>query len=601
MDAIALTVAIGPALAGALAAKGYTDLTPVQMAVLDPELHGRDLRISSQTGSGKTVAIGLALRDCLDKPSAGAPGIARPRALIIAPTRELARQVEEELTWLYAPLHTRVASATGGASYRTERRALGSAPAVVVGTPGRLIDHLGRGAIDLADLKAVVLDEADRMLEMGFREELEAILGYAPEQHRTHLVSATFPPEVKSLADRVQTNPAHVEGTRLGEANADIEHLVHLIDPEQRVDAIINLLLANPDEQMLVFARTRADVADIAEQLEDAGFEVGALSGELEQAARDRALGAFRRGDVRALVATDVAARGIDVSTIARVVHADPPGDANGYTHRSGRTGRAGRKGTSSVLVPLSAFRKTHYVLRSAGVVFQLQPIPSAEEIEAAADARLLEQLTEPEPEGFKGYDDRTWQMAKRLAASEEVTRILARMLQRMTRSGSPLPRPIRVIRPPTDRKTPAGRGASSGPRADAGGWVQFRVSWGKVHGADSRRLLAVVCRRGGIQGSDVGSIRIGPTSAIVEVRADLAESFARSAARPDPRDPKIHIGLDRVRGDARHTAPSTPPESHGPERSKRSKRTAPSNSAPPPKPRKRSGGDSPPRRRKDK
>ena len=569
MDATDFSEVLGPALAGALAAKGFTELTPVQLAVLDPELEGRDLRISSQTGSGKTVAIGFVLRSSIAHPAKGAPGIAKPRALIVAPTRELARQVEEELTWLYAPLRARVASATGGASYRTELRALGSAPAVVVGTPGRLLDHLNRGVIDLSALDAVVLDEADRMLEMGFREELEAILAHTPEQHRTHLVSATFPRDVKSLADRVQVDPAHVEGTRLGEANADIEHHVHLIDPDQRVDAIINLLLANPGEQMLIFARTRADVAMIAEQLEEAGFEVGALSGELEQMARDRALGAFRKGQVRALVATDVAARGIDVQDIARVIHADPPGDSNGYTHRSGRTGRAGRKGTSSVLVPLSAFRKTTYLLKSAGVTFELKPIPSAEEIESAADERLLQELIAPEPEGFRGYDNRTWAVAKQLAESEDPIRIFARLLRHVTQEGTPAPRKVREVKPPTDRRAPMDRNASMDRRAPAPrsapgarrsnvdqNFVQFRVSWGQVHGADVRRLLAVVCRRGGIDGGDVGTIRVGPTFSSVEVRSSVAEQFAEAAARPDPRNPKVHIEQDRRRAPAAPPAP---------------------------------------------
>jgi len=612
MDATDFSELVGPALAGALAAKGFTELTPVQSAVLDPELEGRDLRISSQTGSGKTVAIGFVLRACIDHPvKSGAPGIAKPRALIVAPTRELARQVEEELTWLYAPLRARVASATGGASYRTELRALGSGPVVVVGTPGRLLDHLKRGAIDLSGLEAVVLDEADRMLEMGFREELEAILSHAPQEHRTHLVSATFPREVKALADRVQVDPAHVEGTRLGEANADIEHHVHLIDPDQRVDAIVNLLLANPDEQVLIFARTRADVAWIAEQLEEAGFEVGALSGELEQVARDRALGAFRKGQVRALVATDVAARGIDVQDIARVIHADPPGDSNGYTHRSGRTGRAGRKGTSSVLVPLSAFRKTSYLLRSAGVSFEIKPLPSAEEIESAADERLLQELTGPEPEGFKGYDDRTWALAKQLSESDDPTRVFARLLRHVAHEGTPAARKIRDVKLPTDRKpfpdrkpfsdrssfpdrrpfpdrvTPAGRGPASDRRYNADQpWVLFRVSWGQLHGADVRRLLAVVCRRGAIEGGEVGTIRVGPTFSTVEVRAGVAQQFAEAAQRPDPRNPKVRIEEDRWRAPTDAPAPTRPayarpaPERSAPERSA-PERSAPERSAP--------------------
>ncbi|HSQ65591.1 MAG TPA: DEAD/DEAH box helicase, partial [Polyangiaceae bacterium] len=340
-----------PAFAAALEKKGFSSLTSVQQAVLEPALAGRDLRITSQTGSGKTLAIGLVVADMVDGVTATKGGVAKPRVMVVAPTRELAKQVEEELAWLYAAAGASVTSVTGGASIRDERRALAGGPAVVVGTPGRLLDHLKRGGIDASQVGAIVLDEADRMLDLGFREDLLAILEHAPPERRTHLVSATFPRDVRALADRVQKEPAHVEGTKLGTANTDIEHVIHLVDSRQRLDAIVNLLLATPEAQTLVFARTRADVAHMTRDLEHAGFSVGSLSGEMEQAARNRALAAFKRGSLHALIATDVAARGIDVQDIARVIHAEPPSDADAYTHRSGRTGRAGRKGTSSILV----------------------------------------------------------------------------------------------------------------------------------------------------------------------------------------------------------------------------------------------------------
>src|SRR6185503_3821193 len=190
MDGPEFASILGPALAGALEQRGFHRLTSVQEAVLDPSFADRDLRITSQTGSGKTLAIGFALRTLLDGAPRARAGVAKPRALVVAPTRELAKQVEEELRWLFAPLEAKVASATGGASYQDERRALANGPSVIVGTPGRLLDHLSRRAIDPSELGAVVLDEADRMLDLGFREDLEAILAYAPAGHRTHLISA---------------------------------------------------------------------------------------------------------------------------------------------------------------------------------------------------------------------------------------------------------------------------------------------------------------------------------------------------------------------------------------------------------------------------
>jgi ATP-dependent RNA helicase DeaD len=646
MDAGAQQRALGPELSAALVRKGYAQLTTVQEAVLDPALAGRDLRITSQTGSGKTLAIGFALRADIEAPPPAPPahGVAAPRALVVAPTRELARQTQAELQWLYADLKAHVVAITGGSSYRDERRELARGPRVVVGTPGRLLDHLRRGAIDPAALAAVVLDEADRLLDMGFREDLDAILALVPPAHRTHLVSATFPRAVRALADRVQREAAHVEGTRLGAANADIEHVVHVIDPRQKLDAIVNLLLADPEAQTLVFARTRADVGMLAQELVRAGFSATALSGELDQAARNRALSAFKLGRESVLVATDVAARGIDVQDVTRVIHAEPPTSADAYTHRAGRTGRAGRKGTSCLLVSLAQVVPATRLLRAAGIPHRFEPIPSAESIRRAADARVLEELTS-EAESAAEVDPRALELARKLLATGQSERIVARLLVR-ARSAGAEPREVRELAHPTTRDRPrrgererapypkrgererapypqrdprrrdadprrnasppradreaaraeqpaprgereaqrAGQpaprreraasraeqpslrhdqppprdpeasrreratrpaqdrstGASPGEAGDA--FVPFRVSWGGLQGADARRLLAIVCRRGRIRGTDVGAIRIEADHSIVEVARSVSDAFATQAARPDRRDRNVQI-----------------------------------------------------------
>ncbi|MCW5832440.1 MAG: DEAD/DEAH box helicase [Labilithrix sp.] len=569
----ALEETIGPELAGALEKKGFERLTPVQQAVLSPELQGKDLRISSQTGSGKTVAIGLALRGdvAAEEPQddasrdeetsgnvKGRDQRARPRALVVTPTRELAKQVEEELAWLYAPLGARIASVTGGGGYRDELRAFRAKPAIIVGTPGRLLDHLKRGAIDGSATGAVVLDEADRMLDLGFREDLLAILGYAPPEHRTHLVSATFPREVKALADRVQGDWVPVEGTPLGSANLDIEHLIHLVHPRERLAAIINLLLETPGAQSLIFARTRADVADIAAALSDAGFVISMLSGEMEQAERNRALAAFKRGNVDALVATDVAARGIDVQDVARVLHAEPPTDADAYTHRSGRTGRAGKKGISSVLVAERELARTIGLLGRARVRWRFAPLPTAGEIRDARDRRLLEALTADFIEG-EAIDPRSLALAEQVLASSEPARAVGRLVALALRRSQAEPRELTRINPPAqaprgagaarrqeygrydeghgrDRRGDFGQdvgGEARGGEARGGDWVAFRVSWGESHGADPRRLVAMMCRRGQITGRDIGAIRVGRTSSVLEVTSRVAASF--SAPRPSP------------------------------------------------------------------
>ncbi len=622
---------LGPALSAAIAQKGFTALTPVQQAVLDPGIGGRDLRITSQTGSGKTLAIGFVLRDV-----PGLAGelqrdrIARPRALVVVPTRELARQVETELSWLYAGLGVRLAGVTGGASYREEHRALAAGPGVVVGTPGRLLDHLDRGAIDASAVQVVVLDEADRMLDLGFREALESILGRVPEAHTTHLVSATFPPDVRRLADSVQREPVHIEGTRLGAANVDIDHVLVLIEPRERLAAIVNLLLADPEARTIVFARTRADVGHVTASLAEAGFAAGSLSGEMEQAERTRALAAFKRGTMRVLIATDVAARGIDVQEVSFVIHAEPPTDPDSYTHRSGRTGRAGRKGTSAVLVTPREVGSARRVLERAGVDFRFESVPDADQIRRAQDERLVAALT-----GEDGPEDgpvtpRALALARMLLAAGAPERTLARLLSRGPQVREPEPRDVRRLDlPPPPRPRVPGparmvgapielrsvREAASAPRREVAKkhapppaeaprpvraasptdvavrpsraravevappppvpaepvapskrapapsrrsvaaavpgerrWVDFTVNWGEAHGADARRLLAMVCRRGNIESRDVGGIRIARSSTVIEVAEEVAAGFGDAVKQIDPRDPGVVIKPFRPR-----------------------------------------------------
>jgi ATP-dependent RNA helicase DeaD len=559
-----LTHRVGPALASALAAKGYDTLTPVQEAVLDEALEGRDLRITSQTGSGKTIAIGFAVRDLLDDLTAQYGGPARPRVLILTPTRELAKQVADELTWLYAPLRVRVAAVTGGAGYLDQKRALSSNPSVIVATPGRLRDALERRKIDASTLAAVVLDEADSMLDLGFREDLDAILAMLPKERRSHLVSATFSGDVASLADRFQHDPVHVQGTRLGDAHADIEHVVHLVEPSQRIDALINLLLADEDAKSLVFARTRADVARIAGELSEAGFVVRTLSGEMEQPERDRALAAFRQGGVQALVATDVAARGIDVRDIARVIQVEPPTDVETYTHRSGRTGRAGKQGTSVLFVAPSHYRTIARGLERAKIAHSVEPIPRPDAIQRAREERLVAWLAR-ESDG-DAIDPHAVSIAERIVKSGAVVTALARLVEKAGLHGPTRARDVRAVTPPRPdgpARSPGRNGAAIKPQPGEAGWVTFRVTWGGLQGADARRLLAMTCRRGNIRGSDVGAIRIESAYSLIDVARTSADAFAAAVVPPDPRNPKVRITRvesgDGPRTEPRHRSPNGP------------------------------------------
>lgn len=408
-----------------LLARGFTQLTRVQEAVHRAGLEGVDLRITSETGSGKTVAVGMVLAHGWD-PDPDSPG---PGIMLVTPTRELANQVKDELTWLFRGLPSaEVAVVTGGTSIGLERRALARRPQVLVGTPGRLHDHVRSGALTCAGVRQVVLDEADRMLDMGFRDDLDAILSTMPPGRRTHLVSATFPGPVVALAKRYQANVCHVQGTALGEANSDIEHVVHLVRPQQRFAALVNLLLLRQSERTLVFVRTRGDANDLAEQLSQEGFSVLPLHGDLAQAQRTRTLNAFRAGTVSVLIATDVAARGLDIPSIATVIHFEPPSDPDAYTHRSGRTGRAGAAGRSILLVPAPARARVLALLRAAKVQAQLAPPPSAQQVERTARKAFRRALHQQLVSAGDGWEEQR-EYAARLLAEHDPVRLVATLL----------------------------------------------------------------------------------------------------------------------------------------------------------------------------
>ena len=377
-------------LAAALAAKGYDSLTSVQQAVLAPEAAGRDILVSAQTGSGKTVAFGLAMAgDILDGDRL--PEIPLPQALAIAPTRELALQVARELGWLYAGAGAQIATCVGGMDYRTERRALARGAQIVVGTPGRLRDHLERGSLDLSSLRACVLDEADEMLDLGFREDLEFILQSAPAERRTLMFSATVPPAIAKLATEFQKDALRIVAQGEARQHGDIAYRAVSVTGRDRENAIFNLLRFYEAQTAIVFCKTRANVNHLLARMGNRGFKAVALSGELSQAERTHALQALRDGRARVCIATDVAARGIDLPGLELVIHADLPTNSETLLHRSGRTGRAGAKGVSALVVTSADYKKAQRLLQGAKVEAEWGPAPSADDVRARDDARVLE------------------------------------------------------------------------------------------------------------------------------------------------------------------------------------------------------------------
>jgi len=555
----------------AMERRGFQHLTPVQAAVLqtaDPTAPARDLQISSQTGSGKTVALGFVIaRPFLERGENDQPfEAAGPRALVIVPTRELAAQVSEELAWLYRDLKgVRVDCVTGGTSTYHDRDRLRSRPAVLVGTPGRLLDHIQSGALDASDVRELVLDEADQMLDMGFREELENILEATPTERRTHLVSATFPEGIQRLARRYQEDPLPIEGTKLGAANEDIVHVAHLVHDRDRYAALVNLLLLCGNERTLVFVKTRLETSELAEKLSDDGFQAAPLSGELHQSQRTATLRAFRAGTITILIATDVAARGLDIPEVATVVHGALAFDAEAYTHRSGRTGRAGNRGHSVSLVSVRKERQAKRMFEHAGVETDWRPLPGRKAIlkvlQKRERRRLWEALaTAPEP------PENQLELARRLLETGDPEHVVATLLSELRPNMHVEPQELVAPKPRADfesgrkerharrfdgrQEERFERGNGNGRRErrsarsrDTGGaFVRFSINWGFEGGATPKRILAHVCRRGNVNGHDVGAIRLDPRTSFFDIDARLADEFSERVRLPDRRDPRLRI-----------------------------------------------------------
>ena len=528
-------------LRAAMEKRGFTQLSAVQQAVLSAEGNGRNLRISSQTGSGKTVALGLRLAaDFMAAAQKADRGAKRtgPLALLIAPTRELAAQVAGELRWLFEGIpDADVEVVTGGTDQVRERRALARRPGLVVGTPGRLLDHMRSRALTCANVEHVVLDEADQMLDMGFREELEAILEQLPAKRHSHLVSATFPHAVRRLADRFQNDPLHVQGTRLGEANADIKHIAHRIRPRDLEDALVNVLLLARGERALVFVRRRVDATQLAERLAKDGFSALPCSGELTQAQRTQTLNAFKSGSVEILISTDVAARGIDIPNIGMVIHADVPTDAETYTHRSGRTGRAGKKGRSILLAPAHSERHVKRVFETAKITADWQSVPTPEQIQRALTKQTRRRLhTVLDSDEAPSEKQATY--AKLMLENRDPVEVIATLLQMVEPK---LPRPPANVAEVSEATRPT-RTSQNGDRGPRGPYQRFEINWGKRQGASTNRVLSHICRRGDLTSKDVGAIKIDQSRTTFEISADQALTFEKRSATPDERDPGLLI-----------------------------------------------------------
>ena len=506
---------------------GFTAPTPIQQAVIPPIVAGRDVIGQAQTGTGKTAAYGLPLLHRLDRQHRGV------QALVLAPTRELAIQVAAALEQYGRGVGARVLALYGGQSYQQQLRSLRERVEVVVGTPGRLLDLMEQGNLDLGGVRTVVLDEADEMLSMGFVEDIESILDRIPPERQTLLFSATISRRVLGLSKRYLRDPETVSVTPEQLTGASIEQRYYLVNPQDKVAALTRLIEMETIDSALVFARTRLGTGELANQLSTRGYAAEALNGDLSQDARIQVLNRFRAGQVKVLVATDVAARGLDIDDISHVFNFDLPDDPEVYVHRVGRTGRAGREGVAITLLS----PRERFLLRRIEEYTRFRmtraELPTIQQIENHRQALILEQL---EVWIRRGRCRREREMVDLLMETGHAPEDIAAAALKLAR-GEEKKRPIEPVTPIKEEQLrtqqrknerPVRRtGREAAPTGRRGGerdrdMVAVRLDVGRDDGIGINHVVASLSHYSGISGSQLGKIRLEATSTLVDVPESL-------------------------------------------------------------------------------
>ncbi len=565
-------------LLATLAALGYEEPTPVQREAIPLLLAGRDLLAEAPTGTGKTAAFALPV---LARLEAGGAGRNRASALVVVPTRELAMQVAEAFHSYGKALGVRVVPIYGGQPIHQQLRGLQRGVDIVVATPGRAVDHLTRGSLDLGHVDVVVLDEADEMLDMGFAEDLDAILAATPAERQTALFSATISPTITKIAKRHLRDPARVRvhaerGTRDGVAL--VRQTAYVVRRPDKLAALCRILDVEDPTSALVFARTRGEVDDLAEALSGRGHDAGALHGGLAQEARDRILGRFREGALDVLVATDVAARGLDIEHVSHVVNYDVPSDPDQYVHRIGRTGRAGREGVALTLVEPREHRLLRNIEAATRTKLQIERLPTVADLRErrieilrgnlreallAGGHDRLRGVVEPLSEEFDLVDIALAAVSLMEGAElreEDQVELATAMLHEPRPGGrpGPGPRPGSPGRPdPGPRGAAPGRGPGPrGPRPQGaphpsvpdGGWAQLWIGGGRRAGLRPGDLVGAIANEAGVPGSVVGAIQIYDDFALVDVRAPVVDAVAHALRGAKIRGQQLPVRRERAR-----------------------------------------------------
>jgi ATP-dependent RNA helicase DeaD len=516
---------------------GYENPSPIQAQSITPLVEGRDLLGQAATGTGKTAAFALPI---LERLAAQRPERTKgdaPFGLVLAPTRELALQVAEAVTRYGRGLGARVVTVYGGAPVGPQWRALQQGVDVVVATPGRAIDLLNRGALRLDELETVVLDEADEMLDMGFVEDIETLLDATPDTRQAVLFSATMPRRIETLAQKYLREPVTVrirrEAVPEGEA-PKVRQTAYLVPRSHTTAALGRVLEAERPTAAIVFCRTRLDVDAVTETLTARGLRAEALHGGMDQEHRTRVVERLRSGRTELLVATDVAARGLDIDLLTHVVNHDVPQSSEAYVHRIGRVGRAGREGVAITLVPPSKVHAMRAVERLTGQPIEFAPVPTAADLRAARLERTSLALHERIVGDLRDEEsgDGVREMLAGLTSEFDPLDVAAaavRLLQAAT--GAPDDaEDIPVVSPrAAERREPRGRGGAAGTRPPKAGTTRLFVNAGRSNGVRPQDIVGALANESSLSGRDIGAIQIHERHALVEIPEHAADDVLRS------------------------------------------------------------------------
>ena len=562
---------LGPALQRTVADLGYTTPTPIQAEAIGPLVEGRDLIGQAATGTGKTAAFALPMLERLGELRPERTRAAAPFGLVLAPTRELALQVAEAIGTYGHGLGARVLTVYGGAPVGPQLRGLAEGVDVVVATPGRAIDLMNRGALDLSGLEVVVLDEADEMLDMGFVEDIETLLDATPDTRQGVLFSATMPRRIEDLAQSYLREPVTVrirrEEVPAGEAPL-VRQTAYLVPRTHTTAALGRVLEAERPKAAIVFCRTRLDVDAVTETLTARGLRAEALHGGMDQEHRSRVVDRLRSGRTELLVATDVAARGLDIDLLTHVVNHDVPQSPETYVHRIGRVGRAGREGVAITLVPPSKTYMLRQIERVTRQPIAVEPVPTAADLRAARLQRTRDALAARLLGEVDGALDGTALDAVRTMILElgtefdlvDVAAAAVGMAQEV--AGAPDDaEDIPVVSAPRARERdggPRGRGGAAGPRPPRAGATRLFVNAGRASGVRPQDIVGALANESGLTGRDIGAIQIHERHTLVEVPEHAAEEVLRSMRGATTlKGRKTNIRRDR--GFDRGFAPSGP------------------------------------------